>query len=170
MEAIKAIALAQSLEHSALSVRGAERQLSCEEHQQLTTLCEQMQAHYPHQEFADETVKGYLFDLERLAVLHGLDVLRVALLNLRLRPGQKFFPHPSEVAEEIEQMLEADREASNEQARRSREARDRQLEVDMFWNQILPDRMQRYGWTEAEALERYPSMRGTKPSSTGGVR
>ena len=50
------------------------------------------------------------FDLERLAVIHGIETLKVALLNLQIKPGRKFFPHPSEVAEEIEQRTKQGRQ------------------------------------------------------------
>lgn len=83
-------------------MRGTERQLSDVEFETLAVLCRQMQAYYPHQEFADDTIQGYMFDFERLAVIHGIGRLRAAFLNIRIMPGRKFFPHPVDVAEEIE--------------------------------------------------------------------
>jgi hypothetical protein len=64
----------------------------------------QMTAHYPHQELAEETLMSYTHDLARLAQQHGLLAVKTALLVIRIRPGQKFFPHPTEVAEELEAM------------------------------------------------------------------
>ena len=52
----------------------------------------------------------YLFDCNRLMEKHGLSRIKTALLNLRIRPGQKFFPRPDEIAEELESM------AANERA------------------------------------------------------
>jgi hypothetical protein len=46
----------------------------------------------------------YLFDCNRLMEKYGLSQIKTALLNLRIRPGQKFFPRPDEIAEELERM------------------------------------------------------------------
>jgi len=54
-------------------------------------------------------MKGFLFDLGRLVTKYSLVMVRDALLRIRLRPGQKFFPHPTEVAQELETMAEAGR-------------------------------------------------------------
>jgi hypothetical protein len=78
--------------------------LSAKEAREVAMLMGQMIAYYPHQEMGEETVQGYKHDLTRLAANYGLTTLKAALLNLRIRPGQKFFPHPSEVAEELEAM------------------------------------------------------------------
>ncbi len=69
-----------------------------------------MQDHYPSQEFGPDTVKGYLFDFERLAVKHGLSRFERVMLDFRIRPGQRFFPHPSEVAEALESLVHRERE------------------------------------------------------------
>ena len=50
-------------------------------------------------------------------MIHGVEALKVALLNLQIKPGRRFFPHPSEVAEEIEQANEA-RQAIEREKRR----------------------------------------------------
>lgn len=124
----------------------------------MTTLCKQMQAHYPHQEFATETIEGYLFDFERLAVLYGIQLVEVALLNLRIRPGVRFFPHPSEVAEEIE--VQRDKERAH-RVRIAQEA-ERQRKIREFW--IWGEQWMRdTGSDEAELLRRYPTFKGTKP-------
>jgi hypothetical protein len=70
----------------------------------LKTLFDQTLAYYPGQEFDAETLKGYQFDMGRLITRYGLPMFQEALLALRLRPGQKFFPHPTEIAEELESM------------------------------------------------------------------
>lgn len=85
----------------ALSMRGTE-QLNDAEFETLNTLMKQMQAYYPHQEFLQETVDGYQFDMERLAVRYGLHRVRAVLLELRLTVGQKFFPHPEQVLDRLE--------------------------------------------------------------------
>lgn len=162
MEPIRAIAVRpRPRESNALSARGTERSLTAIEQRQLDELCRQMQAHYPHQEFADETVRGYLFDLERLAVIHGIDVLQVALLNLRIEAGRKFFPHPSEIAEEID----AVQEARSAQRRKQREREQRSREIAEFWK-WAGEWMHDTGNDEAELLNRYPSYRGTKPEGS----
>lgn len=146
-------------------MRGTEHALSVIELEQFDSLCDQMQAYYPHQEFNEQTVQGFMFDLERLAVIHGIEVLKVALLNLRIKPGQKFFPHPSEVAEEIEVIEQKAREARN--AERARERRRK--EIQEFW-EWAPHWIEKTGYDEAELLNRFPRFRGTKPNeATGGA-
>jgi hypothetical protein len=73
-----------------------------------------MQAYYPHQEFNRDTVEGYSFDLERLAVKYGIDRLEWVLRDLRIKPGQKFFPHPSEVSEALEEMVKREQQQARE--------------------------------------------------------
>lgn len=167
MDPIKQIAVEQSAESLALSVSGTERSLSRTEREQFRLLCKQMQAYYPHQEFAPETVDGFLFDLERLSVMHGMGRLRQALLNLRLRPGKLFFPHPSEVSGEIESLLESERR----HAQLAREQRERQEDIEYKWK-IIRERIEQHGsWTLNgvvyhsldEVNERDPFLRGTKP-------
>ena len=114
LERITAIEVRQLVESNGLSVRGTERQLSDAEFNLLNLLCKQMQAYYPHQEFLDETVHGYQFDLERLAVIYGLKRVRSVLLNIRIKPGQRFFPHPSEVSEALEEMVKQERMQARE--------------------------------------------------------
>jgi len=97
-----------------LSTLGRELRLSDEQAEKLTTLCRQMQAYYPHQEFLEETIEGYQFDLERLSVLYGLDRVRTVLLNMRIEPGRKWFPHPSDVSEALEELMKKEREEERE--------------------------------------------------------
>jgi hypothetical protein len=167
MEPLKAIAVRSQQQpvQTAIVPRGTERSLVGAELEQFRHLCKQMQDYYPHQEFSDETVDGFLFDLERLAVIHGIDALRVALLNLRLRPGLPFFPHPTEVAEEIEKVAALGKDS----IRARLEQEKRQKEIDEFWK-TAAEWMQNTGHDEVELLKRFPSMRGTKPNTaTGGA-
>jgi hypothetical protein len=69
-----------------------------------------MQAYYPHQEFDDDTVEGFQFDMERLAARYGMHRMRTVLLAIRIRPGQRFFPHPSQIAEELEELMAKERQ------------------------------------------------------------
>jgi hypothetical protein len=120
MEQIRAVqtatrlVLGQPEESNALSMRGIS-QLNDAEFDLLNTLMKQMQAYYPHQEFLQETVEGYQFDMERLAVKFGIHQVREVLLDLRLRAGQRFFPHPVQVLEELEAMAEKERMANRYQ-------------------------------------------------------
>jgi len=107
--AVEVMVLGRPAESVALSLHREKRQLEDAELDCFLTLMEQMWAYYPHQEFSAETVQGYQFDMERLAVRHGLDRVKEVLLDLRLRAGQKFFPHPVQVLEELEAMEKKER-------------------------------------------------------------
>jgi hypothetical protein len=104
-------------------------------------LCRQMLAYYPSQEFAPETIDGYFLELERLAVKHGLSRLERAFVELRGKPGQRFFPHPTEVAEAIELQIKTERDARESTAQTKREARERAERIEFFWTKFVPDRM-----------------------------
>lgn len=144
---------------------GKRRRLSEKMFDHLSVMCRQMAVFYPHQEMCAETVRGYLSEFEKLAVEHGIVRLEDAFQALRSKPGQRFFPHPSEVAEEIEQQIETERQERDDALKIERTKRERQADVDAFWNEILPDRMERFGWTQDEGLRRFPSFKGTKPST-----
>jgi hypothetical protein len=103
------------MERAALAVRRSDEsnvawqqssaRLNCwDGRRKLATMVKQMVAYYPHQELAAETVAGYMHDLTRLAVKDGLPAVKSSLLALRIRPGQKFFPRPSEAREELAAM------------------------------------------------------------------
>ena len=98
------LAMGRQEESSAISLHREKQRLDGAELEQFNLLMEQMWAYYPHQEFLQETVDGFEFDMERLALRFGMLPLREVLLGLRLREGQKFFPHPTEVLEELEAM------------------------------------------------------------------
>lgn len=114
---------------------------------------------YPSQDLSD-SLDGYLWDFEQLAIKHTLPVVQDALAALRVRAGQSFFPRPDEVAEEIEHQMESVvRERENE-----RKLQERQNEIERFW-QIAPFWIEKTGESEEELLKRFPSMRGTKPQT-----
>lgn len=124
-----------------------------------------MLAYYPSQELAPETIDGYLLELERLAVTHGLQRLEQAFIELRGRPGQKFLPHPTEVAEEIERQSESTRHERQMKAQATR----RQREIEEFWK-WAPEWMEMTGNDETELLRRYPSFKGSNPASLDVAR
>jgi hypothetical protein len=112
MEPIREIEVQRLFESNALSVSGTGRSLSDAELDHFGQLCRQMQAYYPHQEFGPDTVDGFLFDLERLAVMYGIDRLEKVLLNIRIKPGHIFFPHPSEVSQALEELMANEKAAA----------------------------------------------------------
>jgi len=84
----------------------------------LGALVAQMVQRYPSQEL-EQSLEGYLWDFERLAAKYSLAKVEKALAELRIKPGQKFFPRPDEVAEEIEaQMQQSLRKASQSDGQR----------------------------------------------------
>lgn len=163
MGPIREITLDQLLAPRATWTPGTQPRLSEKDFDHLSAMCRQMAAYYPHQEMASETVQGYLHEFEGLAVRYGAEGLESACRVLRSKAGQKFFPHPSEVAEQIEQQVEANKEVLARKMQDLRAQGEREEDIETFWNEVLPDRMERYGWTEEEALRRFPSFKGTKP-------
>jgi hypothetical protein len=83
------------------------------------------------------------------------DVVR-ALATRKRAEGETAFPALGELLEPL-------KERRNRRIASERIERERQERIELFWTDILPDRMARYGWTEAEALEKFPEFRGTKP-------
>lgn len=75
-------------------------QLSNSDSEELETLILQMADRYPSQDLSG-ALKGYLHDFGRLALRYGLPSVKAALSEMRIKPGQAFFPRPDEVAEEI---------------------------------------------------------------------
>ena len=90
MESTKAIAVRRSDGSSALSLVGTER-LPDAEFKKLNLWCKQMQASYPSQEIGG-TMEGFQFDMERLAVRYGMERMEHVLLEMRIKPGQRFSP------------------------------------------------------------------------------
>lgn len=140
---------------TAISKRCA-RLLSDAEFLELQTLVEQTARRYATQDVS-ESIEGYLQDFEQLCLRYSLPMFRAALAELRVRPSQKFFPRPDEVAAEIEVQLERVRYARETELRN--EARRR--EIDDFWR-FAPEWMAITGNDEQELFRRWPSYRGTK--------
>ena len=92
-----------------------QRSIRSEEEQELSELLEQMVLRYPHQDMST-AIRGYYHDYVHLTMRYGLDVVRLALQELRLMPGQRFFPQPSECSEVAEAIVKQRKE---EQAKRS---------------------------------------------------
>ena len=72
----------------------------------LGLLVVQMVKRYPSQDLAD-SIEGYLFDFQQLALKYSLPQVEEALGVLRIKPGQSFFPRPDEVATEIERQRDS---------------------------------------------------------------
>ena len=136
-----------------------QRRLPDAESVELGVLLAQMADRYPAQDLRD-SMEGYLWDFEQLALKYSLPMVRAALAALRIRPGQRFFPRPDEVAEEIEAQVDAQRRHGEVQ----RQARRRQQEIEEFWR-WAPEWMEMTGNSEEELLRRFPSFVGTKPST-----
>lgn len=101
-----------------------ERRLADAESVELGVLLAQMADRYPAQDLRD-SMEGYMWDFEQLALKFSLAEVRTALAELRIRAGQKFFPRPDEVAEVIECRRE-----EQIQARRRQREREQRLEMD----------------------------------------
>lgn len=125
----------------------------------LGVLLAQMADRYPAQDLRD-SMEGYLWDFEQLALKYSLVQIQTALAALRIQPGQRFFPRPDEVAEKIEAQIGLE----GRQKEVERQAQRRQWEVEDFWR-VAPEWMEMTGNSEEELLRRFPSFRGTKPSN-----
>ena len=82
-----------------------QRRLNDAELQCLAVLVGQMAQRYPSQDL-EQSLEGYIADLEQLALKYSLRKVQSALAELRISPGQKFFPRPDEVATVIEEQRE----------------------------------------------------------------
>ncbi len=94
--------------NSALTERGehSRRSLSTEDSSTLLASVEELTRRYPSQD-QEGSIKEYFLDFEQLALKYSLPKVVRALEALRIKPGQKFFPRPDEVAEEIEEQRES---------------------------------------------------------------
>ncbi|MDR3798425.1 MAG: hypothetical protein P4K93_09745 [Terracidiphilus sp.] len=119
-------------------------------------LLAQMADRYPGQDLRD-SMEGYLWDFEQLALKYSLPKVQAALAALRIQPGQRFFPRPDEVAEEIEAQIDVERR----QREVRRQLHDRQQQIEEFWC-WAPGWMEMTGNSEEELLKRFPSYKGTK--------
>jgi hypothetical protein len=100
MEDLRAISLRQGIASTGALMR-PEQQLAPAQKLQIGELLANMVAAYPHQDMA-ESMPMYQRGWERLAVEFGTGPLEQALeFMLTL---QKFFPHPSEVREVLDEM------------------------------------------------------------------
>jgi hypothetical protein len=90
----------ESTEAKQLSVKPSS--VSNESTRQVSILLEQMAAGFPSQEVPPETAEMWTMAFGDLAVEYGVEQVRKALRVLVTR--QKFFPHPAEVAEVLEEM------------------------------------------------------------------
>ena len=113
MQQVREIALRNG-ESNKLEAR-SERRLSDGESQELTVLLDQIAAHYPHQTFGEETGEIWREAFEMLAAKYGTQRLRAVLTACLIKPGQRFFPHPAEAAEDLEVMMQHERK-TREQA------------------------------------------------------
>lgn len=134
----------------------SQRQLPDAECQVLWLLVTQMATRYPSQDLTD-SIEGIAHDLEQLCLKYSLRKVQRALEALRIKPGQRFFPRPDEVAEEIE----AERERDNYRADIQLNAELRKAEIAKFWVWVK-ERVEYFDETEESLLERWPSYRGTK--------
>lgn len=100
MEKLSAVAAAQSSGSTTALQHGTRP--SREETMQLQNLLRQMQAAFPHQETAPETAKIWRLAVEDLVAEFSLLQVEAALRTFLTH--QKFFPHPSEIREELEAM------------------------------------------------------------------
>lgn len=98
MEQVSQIALRSA---SALTRNHSGELLSDAEFLMLHELMLQMATRYPHQDLS-ESLEGFQQDTERLAVRFGIRRVQAVMAEFRIKPGQKFFPHPSEIAEALE--------------------------------------------------------------------
>lgn len=105
MEAISKVATQSG---AAITSRRSATRLNAEELKFLLTLLEQTADRYPHQDLSI-AMEGYLHDFEVLAIRYSLRLVMKSLGELRVRPGQRFFPQPSEVAEVIEEIMAKDK-------------------------------------------------------------
>jgi hypothetical protein len=121
-------------------------------------LLERAQRRWPSQE-QEQTISEYLADYERLALKYSLRRVAAALERLRIKPEQKFFPAPSDVAGEIEGIMDAERYERGRQAQFER----RKKEIEEFW-QRASEMMELAEIDEEELLRRFLSYRGTKPT------
>lgn len=156
MERLNQVSLASVLQ---LTSEPSQKQLSASDGQTLMAMVGQMAQRYPSQDLED-SIEGYLWDFQQLALKYSLSKVMAAAAELRLKPGQIFFPRPDEVAGEIERQ----QDERNRAADTARQRQSRATDIAEFW-QWAPEWMARTGNSEEELLRRFPSFRGTKGSN-----
>jgi hypothetical protein len=82
----------------------ARRSMKPEEEEELSLLLDQTILRYPHQDLS-RAIDGFYHDYTLLCERYGLPAVKQALQELRLMPGQRFFPQPSECAEVAEEIV-----------------------------------------------------------------
>lgn len=92
-------------------------------------LLAQMVDRYPAQDLSD-SMEGYLWDFEQLALRYSLKEVRDALAEYRITPGARFFPRPDEIASAIVER----RDMQVLERQRAREAVDRIRKNREMWN------------------------------------
>ena len=132
----------------------------------LAILLAQMADRYPSQDLAD-SMEGYLWDYERLALRYSMEDVTEALAEWRITPGAKFFPRPDEIADSLASM----RDHRHRAAEAVRMEERRQADIEHFWK-IARERLATYGeWTvngvvcrSEDEINQVPgSYRGTRP-------
>lgn len=101
MEKLADISLQQQSGSTAALTPSVAR-LSAVQRRQVGNLLANMAAGYPHQEETSETAEVYQLAFEDLAMEFGMPMLERSLRGFLSR--QKFFPHPSEVRVELDEM------------------------------------------------------------------
>jgi hypothetical protein len=152
--ALQALQSSGSIETS----RPSTKRLNDADYLQLTLIVKQMAQSYPAQDLS-VCLEGYLWDYERLCLRYSMTRVMLALAELRIRPGQKFFPQPHEVAEEIERQKAAKLAMASV---KDGDEYSRQANAH-FWLWV-EDRMAATGQTEQQVLDnvRTPGFTGRK--------
>jgi len=98
MEHISKVQLANVLRPTGASLQ---KSLSSEDGTYLLAMLNRTAKRYPNQDLTD-ALPEYMKDLEQLALKYSLQKVEDAIAKLRIDPEQRFFPTPSDVAEQIE--------------------------------------------------------------------
>lgn len=100
-----------------------QRRLSNADGLHLSSLLEKAQRRWPNQDNS-ETIEEMLADFESLSLKYSLPIVEAAIERLRIAPSQRFFPTPSDVAEEIEAKRETGNYDADNRAGERRKARE----------------------------------------------
>ena len=82
------------------TARSLQRSLSTGDFTALLGILDRTVSRYPNQDLTD-ALPEYTADLEQLALKYSLQSVEDAICALRVKPDQRFFPTPDEVASEI---------------------------------------------------------------------
>jgi hypothetical protein len=111
MEKLGNIAAAIGTELQTATRPGTQLSRPTETRNQLRAFLKQMAAAFPHQEVVPETAEVWRLAFENLLREHGLKRLETALASFLTRT--KFFPHPSEVREVLDEMAKKAKQVAN---------------------------------------------------------